>query len=300
MTLSNYINDLLYRYDCVIVPDFGGFITQKISAQIQEKTHVFYPPTKQLGFNHHLTHNDGLLANYVASCKNISFEKANDLIVEEVAKWNQTLKKKSITLDKIGVIALNENNTLSFSPNTDENYLADSFGLAAVSGNLISREEAKVVALQSTNHNKGIATFVKYAASAAIVLTLGYTGWNGYQNNVMKENFAKEQKKLENKIQSATFTINKPLPTIELSVAKEVAKPYHVIAGAFQIEENAHKKVKQLKSKGFDAYVLGKNKWGLTQVAYASFHKKSDAFKSLASVRKSDSKDAWLLVKKFY
>ena len=28
MTLANYINDLLYRYDCVIVPDFGGFVRQ--------------------------------------------------------------------------------------------------------------------------------------------------------------------------------------------------------------------------------------------------------------------------------
>ena len=75
MALATYIKDLLYRYDCVIVPDFGGFISNKISAKINEQSHTFYPPSKQLGFNHHLTHNDGLLANYVASAENISFEK---------------------------------------------------------------------------------------------------------------------------------------------------------------------------------------------------------------------------------
>ncbi|MDA9349687.1 hypothetical protein N9R21_07960, partial [Polaribacter sp.] len=32
MTVEKYINELLYRYDCVIVPNFGGFITNKIGA----------------------------------------------------------------------------------------------------------------------------------------------------------------------------------------------------------------------------------------------------------------------------
>ena len=72
----------------MIVPDFGGFITNRISSQIDENSHTFYPPTRQLGFNHHLTHNDGLLANYIASEKNISFEKANAEILETVASWN--------------------------------------------------------------------------------------------------------------------------------------------------------------------------------------------------------------------
>ena len=84
-----------------------------------------------------------------------------------------------------------------------------------------------------------------------------------------------------------------------MNVTKELPKPYHVVAGAFQFRENAQKKVDQLKSKGYNAYILGKNKWGLTQVAYESFYKVSDAYQSLADIRESDSKDAWLLVKKF-
>jgi hypothetical protein len=74
MSLTNYINDLLYRYDCVIVPDFGGFVTNAISARVNHFSHTFYPPTKQLTFNSHLTNNDGLLANYIASSENISFK----------------------------------------------------------------------------------------------------------------------------------------------------------------------------------------------------------------------------------
>ena len=75
MNLANYINDLLYRYDCVIVPDFGGFVTNRIGAKLNSDTHTFSPPTKQIAFNSHLKHNDGLLANYIASSEQISFEK---------------------------------------------------------------------------------------------------------------------------------------------------------------------------------------------------------------------------------
>jgi len=80
MTLANYINDLLYRYDCVIVPDFGGFVTNAISAKVNQFSHTFYPPTKQITFNSHLKNNDGLLANYIASSENVSFEKAVEFI----------------------------------------------------------------------------------------------------------------------------------------------------------------------------------------------------------------------------
>lgn len=301
MALVTYIKDLLYRYDCVIVPDFGGFISNKISARIDEQSHTFYPPSKQLGFNHHLTHNDGLLANYVASAENISFDQANQKIVSIVAQWNQQIKTQALVLDKIGAIALNEENQLIFEPNTEENYLLSSFGLSSFESNAIERPVEKVIPLvPATQERKGIPTLVKYAATAAIVLTLGYGSWTGYQNKQDQLEFSKKQQELNQKIQSATFVIDNPLPTVELNVSKELPKPYHVVAGAFQFHENAQKKVEELQSKGYKAYILGKNKWGLTQVAYESFYKKTDAFQSLASIRKTDSKDAWLLVKKFH
>lgn len=94
MNLANYINDLLYRYDCVIVPDFGGFVTNKIDAKLDESTNTFYPPSKQITFNSLLKHNDGLLANYIASSEQISFEKASTAISLSVIKWQTELTKK--------------------------------------------------------------------------------------------------------------------------------------------------------------------------------------------------------------
>ena len=67
MQLSPYIKDLLYRYECVIIPGFGAFLANYTSATIDADSSTFYPPGKTISFNIQLQTNDGLLANYVAS-----------------------------------------------------------------------------------------------------------------------------------------------------------------------------------------------------------------------------------------
>jgi hypothetical protein len=48
MQLETYISDLLYRYDCVTVPQFGAFLTNRVSAKVHDSTHTFYPPKKSV------------------------------------------------------------------------------------------------------------------------------------------------------------------------------------------------------------------------------------------------------------
>ena len=300
MAIEDYIKDLLYRYDCVIIPNFGGFVTNRVSAKIHKDSNTFYPPTKQIGFNVNLIHNDGLLVNYIASSENISFDQATSKVKATVSQWNKIIKTTSLHIKNIGSFSMNEKNQLVFNPLNKINYLKSSFGLAPTEASVVVRSDQKIIPLNPIKKTqRKVPVFIKYAATVAVLLSLSYVGWTGYENKQEQLNFAKDQKKLEEKIQTATFIIENPLATIELNVNKEVPKSFHVIAGAFQFVENAHKKVDQLNAKGFNATILGTNKWGLTQVAYASFYKKSDAFQSLSDIRKVDSKDAWLLVKKF-
>lgn len=300
MTLATYINDLLYRYDCVIVPDFGGFVTNRIGAKLNNYTHTFTPPKKQITFNKLLKHNDGLLANYIASAENISFEKASTAISLAVIKWQNELQSKSVEIDKLGVLSLNKERQIIFEPTNSVNYLTESFGLSTVVSSAISRytEQVKpLIPATVDEKKKGIPSFIKYAATAAILLTLSISGYKGYQENEQKEALAVQEKAIQKKIQSATFIISNPLPTINLNVIKEKAKPFHVIAGAFQFIENAEKKVAQLKAKGFDAKVVGVNNWGLTQVAFNSYSDRNEATNNLYKIQKTVSKDAWLLIK---
>ena len=252
MNLVTYIKDLLYRYDCVIVPDFGGFVTKRVSAKINENTHQFFPPSKQLSFNRNLNNNDGLLANYIASVENISFEKASNAIALSVIKWQNEIQTKPIDLEGIGVLKLNENRQIIFEPTVQVNFLTDAFGLNSFEALTIERHQKEVkkfIPQTTVKNKKGIPPFIKYAASAAILVALGVSLYSNYEATVQKEVFAKQQKALENKIQTATFVISNPLPTIDLTVAKELPKPYHVVAGAFQIPENAERKVIQRRQQ---------------------------------------------------
>ena len=48
--LEHYISDLLYIEDCIIIPDFGGFIVNDKSATINEKSGEITPPSKTILF----------------------------------------------------------------------------------------------------------------------------------------------------------------------------------------------------------------------------------------------------------
>ena len=299
MRLADYINDLLYRYDCVIVPNFGGFVTNKIGARVNTTSHTFYPPKKQLTFNAYLQHNDGLLANYIASSKNISFEEAVTFIAEEVAQWNEKLETTSVTVASVGSLSLNEAKQVVFEPNPSSNFLAESFGLAEVSTPSVERvKEVTIKSLPTTTteeNKRTIPLYVRRAAAVAVFVGIAYVGWNGVQNQ-QQEVLADQEEAVEKKIQSATFVIENPLPTINLNVSKE-ARNFHIIAGAFQEEHNAENKLAELQDKGYDASIVGKNGLGLTQVAFASYATKVEARKALEIIKESVSEDAWLLAK---
>lgn len=299
MQLTNYISDLLYRYDCVIVPDFGGFVTNKTGAKVNNVTHTFHPPMKQVSFNIHLKHNDGLLANYVASVEKISFEQANESIKKTVANWQNLLQNSVIDIANIGSLQFNTEKQLVFEPNTSTNFLTESFGLSTVETPAIKRFKQEVKPLVSVVKEKKriVPLYAKYAASVAILAMLGFAGFNAINKQKQQQEFAKQKQEQDLKIQQATFVIDTPLPTINLNVEKVVSGNYHIVAGAFEFQENADKKLRQLKRRGFkNARIIGKNKWGLTQVTYTSITDKYEALSELRNIKASVSKDAWLLV----
>jgi hypothetical protein len=243
------------------------------------------------------------LANYIATSENISFEKASKAIDLAVIEWKNEIQTTPLQIGSVGILVLDERGQIIFEPNTTVNYLTASFGLSAVEFASIKRYKEQVkplIPVLNTEDKNGIPAFIKYAAAAAILLTISFVGNNLYQQNKKQLILANQEKAIEKKIQSATFVIANPLPTIELNVFKEIeiVKPFHVVAGAFQFTENAEKKVTQLKELGYNAKIIGINKWGLTAVSFESFTDRNDAINSLYKIQKSVSADAWLLVKK--
>lgn len=309
MQLETYISDLLYRYECVTVPEFGAFLSQHVSATIHESTNAFYPPKKRLSFNEQIQTNDGLLAHYVADVEKISFESASKKIATYVKSLKSHLTEgKPLKFKNIGELELNNEGKIQFNPSYHLNYLTDAFGLSQLVSPAVTREtykeevEAieKVTPLIVTPEKRKARPYLKYAAIAIIALTLGGFGVsNYYMNDIESHNqLAQEEanKQLENKIQEATFVISNPLPAATLNVNKQSGN-YHVVAGAFRIEENCDKKVEQLIAQGYNARKIGVNKYGLHQVAYSSYSDRIEALDALNDIRSSSNVDAWLLVK---
>ncbi|UPS92504.1 SPOR domain-containing protein [Bizionia sp. M204] len=309
MQLEPYISDLLYRYECVTVPEFGSFLTRKTSATIHETTHAFYPPKKVLSFNEQIQENDGLLARYIADVEKIPYEEASKKIKKRVKYLKSYLVEgETIAFENIGSLSLNNEGKMLFEPSYSFNYLTDAFGLSQFTSPEVTREtyketvEAieKVVPIAVTPQRRQSRGYLKYAAVGLIALTIGgFAASNYYVNQIETHNqLAQEEAntQLENKIQEATFVINNPLPAVTLNVKKQYGN-YHIIAGAFRVEENSDKKVDQLKDLGYAARKIGTNKYGLHEVVYASYEDRLEALQALRDVKKTHNKDAWLLVK---
>ena len=314
MQLETYISDLLYRYECVTVPEFGAFLSQRVSATIHESTNAFYPPKKRLSFNEQIQTNDGLLARYIADVEKISFETVTEKIAKRVKSLKSHLTEGEIvSLENIGELKLNNEGKIEFNPSYHLNYLTDAFGLSQLVSPAVTREvykqevEAieKVIPLTITPEKRTSSSsvskpYLKYAAVALIALTLGgLVSGNYYVSEIKTQNqIAQEEAntQLETKIQEATFVISNPLPAATLNVSKRTGN-YHIVAGAFRVENNCDKKVAQLKELGFKAKKIGANIYGLHQVAYASFTDRNEALRELRTIRRNNNEAAWLLVK---
>ncbi len=306
MKLSSYISDLLYRYECVIIPDFGGFVTNTKSARIGSNSKEFYPPTKVLTFNNHLKNNDGLLANYIASVDKMPFKTAMNFINFEVREWLNTLQNEDITLENVGTLSL-DGEHIVFEPQKNINYLTESFGLSSFVSPEIKRETyvKEVEQLEEkapifiSQKSKEAPNYLKYAAIFIIGLGLlslaGNKFYQDYQNKQQIQILTKQREQLDKTIQEATFIVSDPLPSITLN-AQIATKPFHVIGGAFRYPENAERKLRQLKALGFNARILGVNQWGLTQVSFESYDTNQEAREGLVTIRQTISEEAWLLV----
>ena len=128
MMIEKYISDLLYRYQCVTVPNFGAFIAENISAQVKGSASTFLPPQKVISFNTNIKNNDGLLANHIATNEKISYDKAMNKIANQVAIWNaQLISLDTIALKNIGNLHLNGESNVVFEPTNTVNFLTTAF-----------------------------------------------------------------------------------------------------------------------------------------------------------------------------
>jgi hypothetical protein len=144
LTTDKLIGELLFRHNCVIVPDFGGFVARQTSAVIDYAKGTMQPPRKSLLFNRQLINNDGLLVAELARTNEISFDEAFKLVQATVAEWNDTLKRgERVTIERVGFMFHDREKNLCFEQDRYFNLLLESYGLGSV--HFIAKEDLESV-----------------------------------------------------------------------------------------------------------------------------------------------------------
>jgi hypothetical protein len=323
--MEKYISELLFEYDCVIIPGFGGFIGNYTPARLQASYHTFYPPFKSLLFNANLKQNDGLLAVRISQGEKISYADALLSIRSLVNSWRKELNSGlTVEIDQAGKLYMDKEGNIQFEQNKETNFLNESYGLSSFISPAIKRQgirnniEKKILqyAESTAYHRWEIPKTLKWAAllalpigTAALLgisnlekiksLSVAYSGMifssslpKTSESVAVKSTFRPEKKEV-----IVSTEIKEPAKQ-ELTVVKTVReKPFAIIVGAFKFLENAEGLVSDLRSKGYDAAIVGQTKKGLYRVSLVSFTDKKEAFDQLALVRSKEFSSAWILVK---
>lgn len=183
LRIITHIERLLLVHDCVIVPGFGGFVLQAVSAVYDEKEHLFNPQRKEIVFNVTLQHNDGLLSESYMQMYDVNYRKAQLMLEEDVADMKVVLQEdKKLSLGVLGSFSLGMEGQVIFHPGESDAFSVGSYGLVSfnfpqLQPVLAEREE---VALLTRKRKKDILYIpvnrkllrVAAASAAAVALFL--------------------------------------------------------------------------------------------------------------------------------
>jgi len=306
--IAKQISDLLGKHECVVIPDFGGFILAFKPAEIYVVTPAnrspftkqahFMPPKPVLVFNPNITTNDGLLAYKLAAAHKISYEDACAEIQNFVKSIYAQLKHRAYPLEGLGVFQYNLEGQLLFESDKNLSFITFSNGLPEFEFPLVHRDD---LATKINRQIKSNRTFAKVkrsnwfrAAVIAIPLALALTFFPAkkyYQNN-----FSASLNPLVTTNSASSISPKKQyasLGSVIMPNTKNVEK-YSIVAGSFTDESNASVLAEKLKASGYTPETINSN--GTIRVVFSTFDSKDVALTALEKLRtETGNQSLWLL-----
>lgn len=333
--IDKYISELLFDHECVILPGFGGFLTNYSGAHIHPIRHSFDPPSRSVVFNANLSTNDGLLIDYLTRQELISYQEASRKVNEYAASCLREIGDgQTVVFANIGSCKMGREKNIIFEPDTSSNYLEDAFGLPSFVSPAIRRETVRQrLEKQLTprphapkeEKKRNLRPVAGWAAGIAIPIAAAVLVYL-YSPNIMNglgESYASfvptvtfekseatkraiDQSKLAG-IENFRAVPEKPAVTEPdpeavddatpeiISTPEPVLTKYQIVVGAFSLEKNAMDYVEMLKSKNYNASIVGKSRTGLIRVGINASNNKSEAINMMEEVRMAENSNAWLL-----
>lgn len=157
--LDRHIEILLLSNDCVIIPEFGGFMAHHVDARFDDSDNTFLPPLRTIGFNPQLKMNDSLLAQSYIEAYDISYPDAMNRIATEVSEIRQCLETEGkYELNDIGILYLNEDGIYTFEPCEAGILTPELYGLGGVVMSPLSTIESNIDEPTQEEEEKSIET----------------------------------------------------------------------------------------------------------------------------------------------
>jgi hypothetical protein len=310
-------------YDCsVIVPNFGGFVSNYRPARVDFTHNNFNPPRKDIVFNSNLSKNDGLLVNYISESEGIGYFESRQYVSEFVDEmWSKLENEEMIELKGVGTFRFDKYRKLIFEPVVTENLLVDVYGMGSFN----------FKQLKSEGYNSSISRFndkdavrVMFNSRRVKQLLVGVPIILALTLIPLSKNFEKHQSFVNKQTSnSATLSlIDSTLPTASVgktetkqvisaedtpSVEKVVAAKkqpkttkstggtsYHLVGGSFTNKANAEKYHFEMTKRGYNTKVFNLPN-GYTRVTINSFYNKKDALEALNHLRANNpNSKVWL------
>ena len=302
MEISRYIKEILLLNDCVIIPEFGGFVANYKPAMIEHNQ--FTPPTKEVAFNNKLISNDGLLINYISETEGIDYFSAKQKLDSFVEETMLNLERnRNVYFDGVGYLHYDSRENLQFEPQLKENLLVESYGLQNFSYEKLYQRQVPKPAFKVEYREPVPVIFQqrklkKLVIAIPLLIALALIPVK-HNNEYLSKSDMGMWETLIQSAPAAPAQVQEQNPTVNAvpAVAADTEQlNYFIIGGSFKSEENAHKYIQQLKEQGYDGQNLGVFK-GLNRVAMKGFATMAEAQKELNSLlSKNPESGVWIHV----
>ena len=293
-SVEDHIKELLFRHDCVIIPNFGGLVSNPVSSKINTVSGTIFPPSKLIVFNKNLSINDGLLINHISKKEKISVDDSKNVVFDFSKKITDSLiTERSMRLNNIGLFTLGSEDNIIFHQDIANNFDLNSFGFESFQIQKKTKTK-KIIDINQSNTTKKIS----YKAAAVLIplillsLTNILLDTSTSNINIQKSDLNFFKKSKVPKLNVAEKKIEKEIEKIE-TIAIPKIKNYHVIAGAFIEKSNAEKLNNSLIESKFNSEILLSEN-GYHRVSYNSFESKENAIIELEKLKRIN-KSAWIL-----
>jgi len=297
--INQAIKELLLLNDCVIIPEFGGFVCNYRPAQI--KHNRFNPPSKEIAFNPKLQANDGLLINFISEREGIGYfdakQQVDDFVEESFLKLENYDR---IVFEGIGQLYYDQKENLLFEPSDDTNLLIDSYGLESFSYEKLYQRMVPEPAMKIKTREIQQVVFSKrdikrVLIGVPLVLALALIPMKNTKDIINTSDMGFISQLTE--VITPAQVISEQTKLVEEPVAKPSNDKYFLIGGSFKVEENAVRFMEDMKNQGFKPVDMGIYN-GLHRICIQSFSNFQEATDRLNAMCADDPQvQVWLYTK---